>query len=222
MSKIKTQLVELPTVYSRFKIPEYWTYYCDYDNNKSDCICDDQYCRCGVVSPVINNLYYKNIYNAIISKNQESKIMEYCLDRVIRILLKNDSFDAYGVPGYYGEDVEIKILPEDRIKFSNALELLCQCSTDAERIEYVLGLEYGYLIDCVKNKEWEIKTVEIDQIRLTDMKSISQKVIETYDGDETILCVTLDDNHYRLIDGRHRLNAAVRHCNSTINILTTK
>jgi hypothetical protein len=94
-----------------------------------------------------------------------------------------------------------------------------QPSTKA--IELVLELEYGYVLDELKDKDWEIIDVPISSVK-TPYAKIYNKIVDQYTGDEVILCQTLGNKSYRLIDGNHRFIKAKKINKEEVTILTTK
>lgn len=196
-----------------------WTYSVEYDENRSHCRCSDDYCRCTTVSPVIIDIHYDSILKDLSKGLKLSDIKLYCLDRVIKSLIKIDSFSAYGVGGYYGEEVGVSLDNENEIY--EAADMIKE-KTEKECIEYALILEYGYLLDEVKDKKWEIKKVNIKQVHPPNSYSkLNKETVDSYSGDEVVLCISEGADNYRIIDGRHRYAAAIKNNKKKISVLTT-
>jgi hypothetical protein len=113
--------------------------------------------------------------------------------------------------GYYGEEV-YGVYFEDEEKIFNAYYEILALSTDLEKIQYCLKLEYGYLIDCVESATYaEIIETFPNNIYLPQteyFKKVDRKVIEEYKNRDLPIAVCVwDGNKHRLIDGYHRFVA---------------
>ena len=75
----------------------------------------------------------------------------------------------------------------------------------------MLNLEYGYVLDRLKDKKWNIKTININNIVQNDYKKNDSEIVERYKNSKielTVLCEQKSDNQFKLIDGYHRFAAA--------------
>jgi hypothetical protein len=195
-------------------------YFLDIESNRSYCSgnCDD-YCRCTTVSPEVTSINYQRLFEDVINGLKLSEIKQYCVYRAIRSLVKIQSISAYGVSGYYGAEVECKLEDDAEAKLNNAFDFISN-NSDEKCIEYVLELEYGYVLDDLKDKDWHIIDVDITLID-PPYTQVSNEIVASYTGDETVLCKTVE-SRYRLIDGRHRFVAAKKYDKKEMTILTTK
>lgn len=137
-----------------------------------------------------------------------SAIESYCIDRIIRSLEMynpgNYTIDTWAA--YYGDEVK-------SVDFIHITELmsrlarLSKLSTNREKMEYILILEYGYLLDVLKDCYWEIRQIKrSDVIQCQDAYIKKVPFCDFYRNWNLPLCVVTpgSQNGYRLIDGYHR------------------
>lgn len=187
---------------------DYSVYYdCE---NGSDC-CDNDYCRCGriestkilSVGPILH--YFGNL----------EELDLYCVDR---ILAQNNVWDTASwklrvTGGYYGEEIDGIYLTNSEEVENLVKECLALKDTTA-KIEYVLNLEYGYLLEQIKNKKWEIKEVPKGMIRFGQhdhFVKLNKEAVAYYKTYTLPRGICLEneweDGSFRVIDGYHRLSA---------------
>lgn len=193
--------------------------------------CDD-ICRCSTIiypnlSKIDCNLIIREIYDSFFGKKlsdkRESKlnkilyditdsIQYYTIDRICRYykIWDKDFWDIKITNGYYGQEigsVELKKLPEILKKIEAALEI----NSLKQRIDFLLNLEYGYILPILEKKEYKLETIERSDIIIgneTHYKKV--KIFDDYSDLKynSIICVVIKDNNkYRLIDGYHRLSS---------------
>lgn len=152
------------------------------------------------------------LFDALEKDENASIIDKYCFNRICRHYKIYDS-DVYSVStrsGYYGEEI-------DAITFDNeglvkkSYEECKALSSDAKKILYVLGLEYGYLLE-------ELKDITNASIIKTPLSSIQIPNKEVFDNAEFAIACSYENYDlpwgivmrkengpgYRLIDGTHR------------------
>lgn len=192
------------------------SYYVDYDYKRTGCTCHESICRCTQiydanvnmvkVTEVITNLFAKY-------KCSNSWFDAYCFDRIC-YAMKIYDVNLYEVEvgwGYYGQEV-YGVWFENEEKIFNAYHEVLELNTNLEKIQYCLNLEYGYLLDCVKDAtSASIITVSVDDIRLPQMEyfqKVDAKIIDAYKDRLLPIGVCMKDgNRYKLIDGYHRFVA---------------
>lgn len=135
----------------------------------------------------------------------------YCIDRLLvaRKIWDTDNWEVRVCGGYYGQEIEGVFL-RNAEKIENEVTELLKLS-DSDKIKYVLNLEYGYILDVLENK-----TFEICEVNKTDIvfgqeghyKKLNKDIVEKYQNYELPrgVCVW-DDLKYRVIDGYHRISA---------------
>ena len=188
----------------------------DYDYERSECHCNDDYCRCTEIEhawvdeinihKVIGELYRRHC-------RTDADIDKYCFERICYAfkIYNEDYYEVKVDWGYYGQEI-VGVYFENEEKVFNAYYEMLEMSTAIEKIQYCLKLEYSYLIDCVESStSAAIIEVSPNDIRLPQTEyfiKLENNTIEEYkDRDLPIAVCIRDGNKYRLIDGYHRFIA---------------
>lgn len=218
---------------------KYCTEY-DYDSHR-DCYshgCDDEgICRCSTIENAhiisvdvtkmvtdIREEYFDNsqasIRNSKINSvlgNITNDIDTYTIDRILRIngAYEPSNWEIQICGGYYGQEIDDIIL-EDFVasKIEKQLEEAFEINDLTKRIEYLLKLEYGYILPELKDCKYEVDTVLRDKIifgsknqhKKVATEKLSHYSDKNYDSYRGI--VIPKDDEYRLIDGYHRCFAS--------------
>lgn len=193
-------------------------------NTSSDCVAEgcDGICRCTKINSVtiesidISSIVHSAFYMPRKKKNQptlsaeETEILKYCFDRLLRIhkVYETDSWEASTTGGYYGEEIgKIYLCETTTGKIVSAMEALSKQSL-AEKVEYLLEEEYGYLLDSVKGKEWSVETVDRNLINLGQEeygRKVKEEDLAFYREFYLPRGIAIKSgDRYRLIDGYHR------------------
>ena len=197
-------------------------YYLDYDYERSQCTCTDDYCRCTyITSSWIETIDVKSVINRLYPQCKDnSEINKYCFDRICSAfkIYDKDLYEIETCGGYYGEEIG-GVYFEDEEKIINAYNDLIKLDSDIEKIKRVLELEYHYLIDRVAiTTSATIEEVATEKIRLPQQEyfvKLSQNVIDDY-RNRTLpvaVCIKNKDRFhdvydtYTLVDGYHRFIA---------------
>jgi hypothetical protein len=223
--------------------PDY-TYCTDYDYNTeyscdtSGCY-DEGICRCGrienaVVKSVNLSSLTEEIYSQLMPENKksrkrESRISEilyggsivdkYCIYRILvvnRVFL-TDCWEVNTTSSYYGDEVDsVTIEPSTLNKINSQCEKLFSLETLSDKLKYVLELEYGYVLDDVKDCEFELvsiyknhidfKKLSQNHIRNVKMEDLSHYSISNYYLPRGIVRGEIDN--YKIVDGFHRIIAS--------------
>lgn len=181
----------------------------------SDC-CDDDYCRCTqiidkeiTVAPDMETV--TNMVASIFGFTSDIDL--YGCNRLLTIHKAYDTGFYYlaSERDYYGETPagvffeSPSALEKDLIEFSKIIGT-------RGKVEFLLEKEYGHLLDCVKDKTWEIKKVDKSEVRFPNdsyHKKAQKEIVEEYKNFKLPCGICLKtDNGYRLIDGYHRLSLA--------------
>lgn len=186
---------------------------CDYERNTFNCHCPD-YCRCAVITDFkptkfdatefINNLIFDQY-------GRELSMMDaYACDRVIRASkLTKGSFEGGGVGGYYGEELLVEINREQLEFIAKNLYAVEFLQSNIDKIKYLLELEYGYLLDTIKNAT-SAEFITIDKSQIIQSQEDYRKKVEVsefYSQEyhlPTAIVNEVSPNHYRILDGYHR------------------
>ena len=217
--------------------------YCtDYDfDTHTDCHnhgCDDEgICRCGTIEDAhvvsvnishmvseIKSAYFDNSkssqrnskINSVLG-NITEEIDTYTIDRILRIngAFETSNWEVQVCGGYYGQEIDDIIL-EDSIatKIENQLSAAFDITDLTKRIEYLLTLEYGYILPELKDCKYEVDTVLRDKVifgsegqyRKVATEKLPHYSDKNYDSFRGIVIPKSDQ--YRLIDGYHRCFAS--------------
>ena len=188
----------------------------DYDiiKNCSEYGCDD-ICRCSKIENVrINSIpcFFGEIQSFF---KAFGELDHYCIERILNCfgIYDPDFWEPQIGRGYYGEELE-------NFSFNQANEVnsyidnLLSLKFDCEKINYILKLEYGYILDSIKDKtDWSIKKVDKNLIKFgneaytsrLNRSTIIRYEKSTYDM-PICVCLPIDDK-FKLIDGYHRFSA---------------
>lgn len=217
-----------------FKYCVLYDYNTHYDCEANGC---DSICRCGVIQNAnvisvditqmvvaITDRYFDKSLSAIRNSkinsligNVTSEIDFYTIDRILRIneVYKPSNWDIQIFNGYYGEEINEIILDNSlAIKIENQLEEAFNITGLKERIEYLLTLEYGYILPDLKGRSYQVATIEKSKIIFgsdNQYYKVSNDKLEHYSDNKYLTyrgIVTPKGNEYRLIDGYHRCFAS--------------
>ena len=196
-------------------------------------------CRCGkivdehVVS-VDLSLVTDEIYDQLYSRDNKSgkrenklseifyggeKVDKYC---IYRILVQNK---AYGTEnwrvnissGYYGDEIEDVTMDFEMYKkIDDQCQKLKEFTTLKDKIDYVLLLEYGHLLDDLKDVDYELVAIyknhiDFKKLNQNHIKNVKMMDLQYYSHKNYILprgIVRGDTDNYKIIDGYHRIIAS--------------
>jgi hypothetical protein len=211
------------------------SYNCDtvYSCEESGCN-EEGICRCGYitntyltkvdVSGVSANIYSEIFDNSISTKRHNTinslwgiseEIEKYTIDRILRInkIWKPEFWDINVGGGYYGQEVDEVVLIEDMVqKLNTQLEKAFDIDNLTQRIEYLLELENGFILEDIKDKKYVVSVIDIDDIIFTNpdhKRRVLTEELEHYsDRNYTGIrgIVKKDGKKFKLIDGYHRLS----------------
>ena len=223
----------IETLRNDFKYMVSYDYDTIYSCEESGCN-EEGICRCGHitntylnkvdVSAIVNNIYSEIFDNSISTKRNNvinslwgisSEIQKYTIDRILRVnkIWKPEFWNINVSGGYYGQEIDEVILIEDMVlKINSQLEMAFQIDNLSERVEYLLTLENGFILDDIKDKKYHISVIDIDDIIFSNTEHKRKVVIEelehysdrNYSGIRGI--VKKDGIKWKLIDGYHRLS----------------
>lgn len=181
--------------------------------NGSDC-CDNDYCRCGEIQETIIRQppelqYVVDVVAESFSLTDELDL--YACDRILRHLKAYEPYFYYVrvCNGYYGQEI-------DGVYFSNPQKIksifneYLKLTTIEQKVEFLLILEYGYILESLKGKKYTIKDVNHKSIIFPNEDYHTKVSIDNVDYSYYLYpkCVCLYYNSkYKLIDGYHRMSA---------------
>jgi len=205
------------------------------DCNRHGCR-DEGICRCYRIERIkINSVDILSIANDIFSQiydvktkqykrdNKLSQILYghtkevdlYCIDRLLRIykVYNPDNWEATWESGYYGDELDsINLNSNICNMISEKIDQLISLSTLKDKIEFILIEEYGYLLDKIKDKEYQILTIDKNSVLFNQdvyRSKVERGEQEEYYDDKKYdlikgICLNKDDK-WIVIDGYHRL-----------------
>jgi hypothetical protein len=196
--------------------------------------CDEEgICRCSTIyyarivninaSKIVDSIYDEiydnskstkrnNLINSIFGIEKELEI--YTIDRIVRkSMIYNETFWEIRIePGYYGQEIGGVILDSEYAdKLSDKINHALSIDNFKERVEYLLTLEYNYIIPELVNKDYRVIRINKSDIIFGNekhLKNVSNKDLNFYsDANYTGIkgIVTKKGDKYRVIDGYHRL-----------------
>jgi len=214
-----------------------YNHYGSYSCEDSGCN-DEGICRCYSIESIeIIDIYMNDLTNNIFGDLhfhdsqylRDKKITQiifdfdsdiinrYCINRILTVNKVWDKENWYGekTGGYYGDEVsEIKI--DDKIYeiITQQINQILQYDTIEDKINFVLKLEYGRILDELKGKKYSEVIVNIDDLDFRQdnhHKNVLKKTL-TYYSDENYSkelprgVAIWNGKKWRVIDGYHRLS----------------
>ena len=219
----KTPKFEKKDPVQEFLLRNRWEYFIDTKVKYGKCTGEDDSRYQNIKSVKIKNIRHASIFaffNGYFnnkngkSSQQIDNIKSYCIYKLSHLLFIKD-FNASGKPDYYGDSVVVSL--NENFPIIDMLKM-----SDAEAIEMILIKEYGYILDRLLNRWWDISIENVSDVSMcetnlyarTNPKTIDKYVEEYSKTDNvdvsimpTCLCEKTGDK-FRLIDGRHRYIAA--------------
>lgn len=227
-----------------------YTYCTDYDYDtefrceEAGCY-EEGICRCGsIVNSYVKSVNLSTLTNEIYSqfmpedkksRKRENRISEilyggeiidkYC---IYRILVKNkvfipDNWNVVTCHGYYGDEIESVCVDTHLLTIVNKhCEKLFTLNTLSEKLKYVIELEYGYLLDDLKDCDFELISIyknyiDFKKLNQNHIKMVKMKDLDYYSSDNYDLPrgIVREDSagwipvdNYKIVDGFHRMIAA--------------
>jgi hypothetical protein len=206
----------------------------EYNCENNGCDYED-ICRCSYITEqsiesidmtsVVNQIYYILFDKSLPSKRNiildkllfdiDKDINIYTIDRIARNckLYLPESWKINIYSGYYGQEIDSVVLnSEVYYDFESKLEMAFSLGLK-ERIEYILSLEYGYILPELENKNYKIVNINKSDIIFGNeeyLNKVSKKYLEhysdvNYSGIRGI--VFEKSGKYKLIDGYHRCSS---------------
>jgi len=207
------------------------------NNNCLDYGCHEEgVCRCSVIDSVtLKEANIKSVRSKIIRRYSESEknkdrnntitqilfgydaniVFEYCVDRILSFykIWNVENWNYTIDNGFYGEEVNsIFIKPEIFNKIIchiNEIEIIDELKNI---VFYLLKLEYGEILDKLKDKNYYIGHIEKSKIifpQITHKKKVDSEDLSYYHYSLIPRGLVLrQDENYFVIDGYHRLSAS--------------
>jgi len=175
---------------------------------------EDNICRCGtILDAKVISVDIRSIANAL-ANNSDSIIDTYCIDRILvaNHIWSEDLWDIDISDGYYGQEMDGVYLDQSlAAKCEEQIEHIRKLKENMDKIEFVLNLEYGYILEEAKNRKWSIVNIPFEKLDFgkDHYRKLDKNIVLKY-KDYSLpkgICLIKGDR-YRLIDGYHRCSAS--------------
>lgn len=198
--------------------------------------CDEEgICRCGTieeeaVTSVDISAMTKAIYETLFEEGKAAErndainmvlygvgkdIDIYCIDRILRHkkVWDHECWDIEVAGGYYGQEIEsVKLRDSVACDIEDMISEAISLKTLKEKVEFLLKLEYGRVLDELKRCRYEYETVEIADVVFGSeghLGKVKSKKLDfykdsSYSGIRGILKKT-KGGKLKVIDGYHRM-----------------
>lgn len=218
--------------------------YCVNFNHKGSYSCDESgcndegICRCYKIDIIliesvnitsITEKIFDKLFNNDIQHKREKDITsiiydydidilnKYCINR---ILVCNKVWDpknwqAERCGGYYGDEVgDVLISNKTFKKVVSDIKNILDLDSLEDKVNYILNLEYGFILDKIKNKKYSVKSIDIEDIDFSQsdhLKKVLTKKMDYYSDKNYIRdnirgVAYWNGNKWSLVDGYHRLS----------------
>lgn len=225
-------------LHESFQIPDYCILYdvIGFYNCESNGCPDDDICRCFEIENVkVKSVYLSSVteyiyreltgddvfdrdnkITQIIWEYDSKSINKYCINRILTHLRiweeKNWSFRV--IDGYYGQEVgDVFLRNNIRDILIGYINEVYSINTMEDKINWILKLEYGYLLDSLDGKSYEIMKIKKEDLYFPQKdhyRKVSEKNLEYY-YDENYKSIRgiarYHNGKWNVIDGYHRLTA---------------
>jgi hypothetical protein len=217
--------------------PQY-DYNTEYSCEESGCH-EEGICRCGrindahVESVDLSHLTIE-IYDQLVPSNSKSKkrdsrisqllyggelIDKYCIYRILSInkVWNTDLWEVNTSGGYYGDEVDNVTLDISTLsKVSTQCSKVFEFTTLRDKLLYVIELEYGFVLDEIKDCDFELVTIyknhiDFKKLNQNHIKNVKMEDLSHYSEDKYDLprgIVRGEIDNYKIIDGFHRIIAS--------------
>lgn len=197
---------------------------------------DEGICRCYIIDSIniedvniqtISELLYYSIFgkntkqekrnNLINSLLYQTDIDFFAIDRILRNrkVYLNEKWNWETINNYYGDEVK-SIYLNDSVyeEISKHLDEYFSMETFTDKVNFLLKIEYGYLLEELKNKSYEVVEVDYSDIHFPQKNHMKKSKLNNHYDKEIFkewfifgFCKKVDDK-YVVIDGYHRLLSA--------------
>ncbi len=146
------------------------------------------------------------------------EVDKYCIDRILTYykIWNSNVWDVNVRGGYYGDEInDVKLSPIIFESIAESCKKLFSLENISDKIKLVLSLEYGYILDDMKDSNFEIIEINRDDIDFTKLnqKHISNVKNENLDHYKSKMydlargIVRMSGDKFTIVDGFHRILA---------------
>jgi len=143
-------------------------------------------------------------------------ITRYCIHRILTGLqLYQQRHWKYRISNdYFGQEIEgIYLKPDSSNRLDYHLSILQRLSDSASKIEHIFKLQFGHMIDAVKNQNWEIGSATVKDLQFSNIDRLNQcrrlkreGKLDYLDGYRLPRAICIKDGpKLKVIDGYHRV-----------------
>ena len=217
--------------------PQY-DYNTEYSCEESGCHVES-ICRCGRIidarvesvdlSYLTNEIYDQLVPSNSKSKKRDSRISQllyggelvdkYCIYRILSInkVWNTDLWEVNTSGGYYGDEVDNVTLDISTLsKVSTQCSKLFEFTTLRDKLLYMIELEYGFVLDEIKDCDFELVTIyknhiDFKKLNQNHIKNVKMEDLSHYSEDKYDLprgIVRGEIDNYKIVDGFHRIIGA--------------
>lgn len=143
---------------------------------------------------------------------------------LIIVKCNTDNWSLGVCGGYYGDEIDAATIDKTAIPAEKLKELLAYKDSAADMIKTALINEYGYVLPELEKAVFSVEKVALKNIvigQANHYKKLDSNIIKRYSGFDLPLgiCVPIDDEKFRLIDGYHRIAAAKKNNKKTVEMI---
>lgn len=213
-----------------------YNHYGEYSCSESGCD-DEGICRCyrinrveiievyinGIASDIYSEMFPKGIESdrdrkitSVIGGYDSVTVDTYCIDRILTAnkVFEIESWESEWSGNYYGDEVDsIRMYSNIFRKVKEDIETLFSKNTLEEKIDFLLELEYGSILDKIRGKKYDVLTVDRNDLvfgHFSHLDNVIRKSLDFYDDKNYTNPIRgvayLDSGKWRVIDGYHRIN----------------
>ncbi len=200
-----------------------------YDSHCNNECSDDDYCRCSTIENIkihgvsLTAAAKVTVDTFFFKKDPMYDFLVYAVERIFRKnhVYDESSWDVEVNSGYYGEEIGNKTLINADAR--KAVFELFQLTSVEDIMQHLLEMEYGYLLPSLQNVKFDILEISLSDVvrsQLDHAARVDAKHEKYYEGHTLpIGIVTQNGKEYRLIDGYHRVSAALKESQKTAEFI---
>ena len=175
----------------------------------------NDFCRCSTISNArVTKVNTQKVLDTMVGKRQVSPFDLYCADRILTInkIYNPEKWNVGVEKGYYGQEIgDVTLDARVAEKIDQELHDVWCLDSNRAKIEYVLNLEYGYILEKLEGCNYEIDVIGrgVLSFQREHYQTLDSEAVSSYKEYDLPRGICLKEgDRYRLIDGYHRVSAA--------------
>ena len=143
----------------------------------------------------------------------DQKTDVYCIENILKKaeLFNVDSWKYKHRQGYYGQEIEyFTINEEKRSVILHMINDVIKIDSLEGKVKFLLNLEYGYVLDYLRDCKWNIELVDRESIyfpQVNHYKKAKKGKIYKNRKSDSIMGICLKENGvYKVVDGYNRIS----------------